>query len=470
MASNEIWQWSAVDTAAAIRAGQVSAVEVTQAHVARLKAANPALNAVVVDLTDQALETARAADRLQASGAELPTLHGVPVTIKINVDVEGQANSNGVVALKDNIAPGDAPVTANLKAAGAVILGLTNTPEFSMRAFTDNPLHGQTWNPWDKAITCGGSSGGAAAAVAAGIGCIAHGNDIGGSLRWPAYCNGLVTVRPSQGRVPAFNPSAPVERPPMAQLMSMQGPLCRDVADTRLALEVMSRRDARDPWWVPAPLQGPPVAKRVAKAKIPADMDTNAEVLAHIDRAAAWLADAGYEVEDVEVPDITETFQVWVDLISTEIATLQLEQYHQMGSPPFHEALDGILSMARMLDATQYMQAVAYRARLIRRWLEVLEDYPVILAPVSVQPTPAFDADLVSVEAVNRIFRNDLRFNMAVSALGVPVATTPIGYVEGAPIGCQLIGGRFREDVCLDAAAVIEARLGLPAHKLWARG
>ena len=470
MASNEIWQWSAVETAAAIRAGQVSAVEVTEAHVARLQAANPALNAVVVDLTDQALETARAADRLQASGAELPTLHGVPVTIKINVDVEGQANSNGVVALKDNIAPGDAPVTANLKAAGAVILGLTNTPEFSMRAFTDNPLHGQTWNPWDKAITCGGSSGGAAAAVAAGIGCIAHGNDIGGSLRWPAYCNGVVTVRPSQGRVPAFNPSAPVERPPMAQLMSMQGPLCRDVADTRLALEVMSRRDARDPWWVPAPLEGPPVAKRVAKAKIPADMDTNAEVLAHLDRAAAWLADAGYEVEDVEVPDITETFQVWVDLISTEIATLQLEQYHEMGSPPFHEALDGILSMARMLDAKEYMQAVAYRSRLIRRWLEVLEAYPVILAPVSVQPTPAFDADLVSVEAVNRIFRNDLRFNMAVSALGVPVATTPIGYVDGAPIGCQLIGGRFREDVCLDAAAVIEARLGLPAHELWARG
>lgn len=469
MASNEIWQWSAVETVAAIRSGQVSAEQVTRAHIDRLHAANPALNAVVVDLTDQALETARAADRLQASGAELPTLHGVPVTIKINIDVEGQANSNGVVALKDNIAPGDAPVTANLKQAGAILLGLTNTPEFSMRAFTDNPLHGQTWNPWDKAITCGGSSGGAAAAVAAGIGCIAHGNDIGGSLRWPAFCNGVVTVRPSQGRIAAFNPSAPVERPPMAQLMSVQGPICRDVADTRLALEVMARRDARDPWWVPAPLVGPPVARRVAKAKIPADMDTNPEVLALIDRAAGWLADAGYEVEEIEVPDITETFQVWVDLISTEIATLQLEQYRRMGSPPFQEALDGILSMARMLDGTEYMQAVAYRARLIRRWLEVLETYPVILAPVSVQPTPAYDADLVSVEAVNRIFRNDLRFNMAVSALGVPVCTTPIGYVNGAPIGVQLISGRFREDVGLDAAAAIEARLGLPAHELWAR-
>lgn len=469
MASNEIWQWSAVDTATAIRTGQVSALEVTQAHVARLHAANPALNAVVVDLSDQALDAARAADAAQASGAELGTLHGVPVTIKINIDVEGQANSNGVVALKDNIAPGDAPVTANLKQAGAIILGLTNTPEFSMRAFTDNPLHGQTWNPWDRAITCGGSSGGAAAAVAAGIGCIAHGNDIGGSLRWPAFCTGIATIRPSQGRVPAFNPSAPVERPPMAQLMSVQGPLCRDVADVRLALSVMSRRDVRDPWWVPAPLEGPPLPKRVAKAKIPASMDCNREVLALIDRAAAWLSEAGYEVVELEVPDIDETFKVWVDLISTEITVLQLKQYREQGGPLFQGALDGILTMATILDGPGYMQAVAYRARLIRRWLAFLEDWPVILAPVSVQPTPAFDADLVSTEAVRRIFGNDLRFNMAVSALGVPVATTPIGYVDGAPIGIQLIGQRFREDACLEAAAAIEARLGLPVHDLWAR-
>ena len=469
MAGNEIWQWSAVETAAAIRSRQVSALEVTQAHVDRLRAANPALNAVVVDLTEDALRAARAADAALASGAPVDVLHGVPVTVKINVDFEGQANSNGVVALADNIAPEDSPVVANLKQAGAIVLGLTNTPEFSMRAFTDNPLHGQTWNPWDRAITCGGSSGGAAAAVAAGIGCIAHGNDIGGSLRWPAFCNGVATIRPSQGRVPAFNPSASVERPPMAQLMSVQGPLARDVADVRLALSVMSRRDARDPWWVPAPLEGPPVRKRVAKAKIPANLDANAEVLALIDRAAAWLAEAGYEVEELDVPDIDETFQLWVDLISTEITVMQLAQYREQGSPLFQGALDGILTMAKILDGGEYMHAVAYRARMIRRWLALLEDWPVILAPVSVQPTPAYDADLVSTEAVRRIFGNDLRFNMAVSALGVPVTTTPIGYVNGAPVGVQLITSRFREDVGLDAAAAIEARLGLPVHKLWAR-
>ena len=151
-----IWQWSAADTAAAIRDGRATSEEVVKAHIDRMHSANPAINAIVVDLRAQAIEAARAADRALAQGATLGKLQGVPVTIKINIDVEGQANSNGVVAFKDNIAPGDSPVTANLKKAGAIIIGMTNTPEFSMRGFTDNPLHGPTLNPWDSTITCGG--------------------------------------------------------------------------------------------------------------------------------------------------------------------------------------------------------------------------------------------------------------------------------------------------------------------------
>ena len=246
-----IWQWSAVETAAAIRDGVITSEEVVQVHIERMHAVNPALNAVVIDLSEQAISDARAADRAKSSGTALGKLHGVPVTIKINIDVEGQANSNGVIGFKDNIAPGNSPVTANFKKAGAIIIGLTNTPEFSMRGFTDNPLHGLTLNPWDNAITCGGSSGGAGASIAAGIGAIAHGNDIGGSLRWPAYCNGIATIKPTQGRIPAFNPSAAAERPLMAQFMSAQGPLAREVRDVRLGLEIMSQRDMRDPWWVP---------------------------------------------------------------------------------------------------------------------------------------------------------------------------------------------------------------------------
>src|SRR3982074_2136002 len=245
-----IWQWSAVETAAAIRSGVVSCLEVTEAHLARMGAVNPKLNAVVVDLSGDALKAAKAADKARARGGELGLLHGVPITIKENVDYEGRPNPNGVPAQMNIIAPSDAPVVRNLRKAGAVVIGLTNTPEFSFRAFTDNPLHGLTLNPWDPGITCGGSSGGAGAAVAAGIGTIAHGNDIGGSLRWPAHCNGVATIKPTQGRIPAFNASATAERPMLAHLMSAQGPLARSVGDVRTALEVMSQRDPRDPWWV----------------------------------------------------------------------------------------------------------------------------------------------------------------------------------------------------------------------------
>ena len=242
-----VWQWAALQTAAAIRSGAISAVEVTQVHIARMRAVNPKLNAVVVDLSDEALKAAKAADRARAKGSDFGLLHGVPLTIKENVDYEGRSNPNGVPAQKNIIAPSDAPVVRNLKKAGAIVIGLTNTPEFSFRGFTDSPLHGLTLNPWDPGITCGGSSGGAGAAVAAGIGAIAHGNDIGGSLRWPAHCNGVATIKPTQGRIPAFNQSAAAERPLLAHLMSAQGPLARSVGVVRLALAVMSARAPRHP-------------------------------------------------------------------------------------------------------------------------------------------------------------------------------------------------------------------------------
>jgi len=231
-----VWQWSALETAAAIRAGAISAVEVIDVHIGRMRAVNPKLNAVVVDLSEEALKAAKAADKARAKGAELGLLHGVPITIKENVDYEGRPNPNGVPAQMNIIAPSDAPVVRNLRKAGAIVLGLTNTPEFSFRGFTDNPLHGLTLNPWDPDITCGGSSVGAGAAVAAGIGTIAHGNDIGGSLRWPAHCNGVATIKPTQGRIPAYNQSAAAEHlrneiPPDAIVLSYVPFTLRYLAD-----------------------------------------------------------------------------------------------------------------------------------------------------------------------------------------------------------------------------------------------
>ena len=179
-------------------------------------------------------------------------LHGVPVTIKENVDQRGKPTPSGLPAFAGLIAPDDAPLVRNLRRAGAIIVG--GRTELSMRATTDNPLHGRTRNPWHADASPGGSSGGAGPAAAAGFGPIHHGNDIGGSLRFPAFACGLATVKPTPGRIPAYNPSATAERGLLAQLMSVQGAICREVKDVRLATRAMAQRDARDPWWVPAPV------------------------------------------------------------------------------------------------------------------------------------------------------------------------------------------------------------------------
>jgi amidase len=473
VAKAPIWQWSAVETAKAIRKGKVSSEEVTRAHIDRMKAVNPKLNAVVVDLSKDAIKAAKAADKALAKGKDVGPLHGVPVTIKINLDVEGQANSNGVVAFKDNIAPGDSPVTANLKKAGAVIVGLTNTPEFSMRAFTDNPLHGLTLNPWDDRITCGGSSGGAGSAVAAGIGCIAHGNDIGGSLRWPAYCNGVATIKPTLGRIPAFNPTMlkGEERGLMAQFMSSQGPLARSVADVRLGLEVMAQRDVRDPWWVPAPLNGPKLKGpiKVAVAKIPKDMKVDRQVISLVRKAADHLADAGYDVREAEVPDLNGTWKLWCDLIMTELHVLQEKVMRETGGKDFVQTMEGFLKTATMLGAEAYMKAIAQRSRVLRNWLAFLEDYPVLLTPLSVNPTPPTNEDLKGDARVKELFWNDLRFMSVMNLLGLPAAVVPVGLIKGNPVGVQIVASRYREDVCLDAAAAIENKAGIVVKELWAR-
>jgi amidase len=463
-----VWQWSAVETAAAIRTGAVSSLEVTQAHIARMHAVNPRLNAVVVDLSEQALAAAKAADRMKDRSG---LLHGVPITIKENVDYEGRANLNGVPANKDIIAPSDAPVVRNLKKAGAIVIGLTNTPEFSFRGFTDNPVHGLTLNPWRDDITCGGSSGGAGASVAAGIGNIAHGNDIGGSLRWPAHCNGVVTIKPTQGRIPAFNESATAERPMLAHLMSAQGPLVRSVADARLALEVMSQRDPRDPWWVPAPLVGPKPKRpvRVALAKLPGDMNVDPSVRAALRQAADHLERAGYRVSEVEVPDINGVWQTWCDIITNETVVLNEAAWLKVTSEDFHRAWGGIKQKANTLDLAGWMRATAARNGHIRAWQLFLEEYPIVLAPTTVQPTPGPREDTISATRTAEIFWNDIRFISAINVLGLPGAVVPVAVADGRPIGVQLIAGRYREDLALDAAAAIEKRAGMLVRQLWDR-
>ncbi|MCB1958660.1 MAG: hypothetical protein KDG55_23550, partial [Rhodocyclaceae bacterium] len=206
-----------------------------------------------------ALERAAELDAAFDRSGPVGPLHGVPVTIKINSDQAGEASSNGVPAYAGLVASEDAPPARLLQKAGAIVIGRTNAPEYSFRADTTNPLFGRTLNPWDASISAGGSSGGSAAAVMSGIGHLAHGNDILGSLRYPATACGGVTVKPSANRVPAWNSTAPGERGILAIGMAVQGVIARTVADVRLAMETLIAPDPRDPWHIPLPFEGPPL-------------------------------------------------------------------------------------------------------------------------------------------------------------------------------------------------------------------
>src|SRR5262245_50602053 len=263
--SDELWRWDTVRLAEAISKRAVSSKEAVAACLARLEAVNPRLNAVVQTLTAEALALAERADQALAKGEIIGPLHGVPITTKINTDQQGRVTSNGITAFANLIAKEDSPSIANLRRAGAIVIGRTNVPEFSWRWFTDNELYGETINPWNRARTCGGSTGGGAVAVATGMCPIAHGSDYGGSIRYPALCCGIAGIRPSLGRVPAYNASTG-DRPITAQFMAVHGPLARRVGDLRLALAAMAEGDARDPWWVPAPLQGPAPTKPIRVA------------------------------------------------------------------------------------------------------------------------------------------------------------------------------------------------------------
>ncbi len=465
-----LWQWSACDLAAAIRKRDISSRETVESVVRRLQDKNPELNAVVIDLSTQALKQARTADDMVRSEVQLGPLHGVPVTVKVNTDVKGQPNSSGIEAMANCMAPEDAPVVRNLRKAGAIILGLTNTPEFSMRMMTDNPLYGLTVNPWQAAFTCGGSSGGAAVALAAGFGPIAQGNDIGGSLRIPAFCCGVCAVRPTLGRVPAYNPSQDDERAPAAQLFSVQGPMAREVRDLRLALAVMAERDVRDPCWVPAPLEGPKPVRpvRVAVTKSPAGDTPHPVIVQALEAAARHLANAGYTVESTEAPFSEELGELWKSLLFTEMRQLQERIIRRYGSKAFHTFLDGCYNSTRLLDGEGYMRALMARTRILRQWLLFLEDHSLVLAPLSLKPAFRVNEDIGGEDTVRRLF-TELRPSYAINALGLPSVAVPAGIHEGVPFGLQIVGARFREDLCLDAAEVLEKKTGILARRLWER-
>lgn len=449
----DLWRLSAAEIASLIRSKKVSAKEAATAALVRLNAVNPKINAVVDHRPEDVLAQAAAVDAAIGRGEDAGPLGGVPVTVKVNIDQEGFATTNGLKLQRDAIAKSNNPVIDNLRKSGAVILGRTNCPAFSYRWFTSNLIHGDTRNPRDPSITPGGSSGGAGAAVAAGIGHIAHGTDIAGSIRYPAYACGVHGLRPTMGRIAAFNAALP-ERPIGPQISAVSGPLARTIGDIRIALAAMSAKDYRDPWWVPAPLEGPAMPKRVAMCLNPDGLDPVPEVKAAVADAGKRLERAGWIVEEIaNTPPLREAADLQTKLWLGDGYEAQLEAAEREGDPGALTCLRGNRAKVHPFDLSK---ALTRRATLTREWLALFENYAVLLIPVSGELPFPDQLDRKDEASFARVWHAQLP-QIAIPFMGLPGLTVSTGLVGRIPVGVQLVSGRYREDLCLAAGEAIEA-------------
>jgi amidase len=459
-----LWKYSALELAHLIAQREVSSSEVVEAHLARIDAVNPGLNAIVRVLADEARAAAAAADQQVARGEVLGPFHGVPVTVKENIDMAGLPTTWGVKALANAVVPMDAPVVQRMRAAGAIPIGRTNLPDMALRVHTDSSLHGVTLNPWNKARTAGGSSGGEAVALATGMSPLGLGNDIGGSLRNPANACGVASIRPSMGRVPDAGFVPGEDHLLAVQLMNVNGPMARRVADVRAALQVLMGAHPRDPWSISAPLAGPPSAGplRVAVVAEPPGGRTDARVAAAVRRAAAALSDAGYQVVEACPPRYEEAVGTWSQLIIGDFNSVLPQLLPLMGASGA-----AFLSMMRaavpsFADAAAMSQLFVRREGIARAWSMFMAEHALVLSPTwSHLPFEAgFDAaSPEGAAATAEMMRPVVPANL----LGLPSACVPADRDEatGLPIGVLLTGPRLRDDLCLDAAEAIEQRLGM---------
>ncbi|MET0591259.1 MAG: amidase [Polyangiaceae bacterium] len=451
-----IFEYGASEMAALLRSGDVSAREVVLAHLERIEEHNSYLGAVTVALRDAALAAADASDRCDRN--DRGPLHGVPFSVKENLDCEGSATTHGVPQLRDAMPYADAPAVARLKAAGAILVARTNLSEMGLRLCAENPLRGRTLNPFDRQRTAGGSSCGDAAAVATGMVPLGIGSDMGGSLRVPAHCCGVATLKPTTGRIAHAASLEPRDHGMSGQAMLSVGPLARSVADLRLALSVMAGRDARDPRSVDVPLEGADAPRRAALVtKLPgAPLPPSA--LAALEEAAKRLRSAGWEVDDASPPELARVDDVFRKILATDLATIapQLEPFL---SEKLSAHLQRVVRAGRLQEASNH-RIHSERSRLARGWSSFFAEYPIVVGPTFACDIWPIDADLDPVRGIEML-KETVRFLTPGSALGLPCVTVPMGVADGLPTSVTLYADLWREDLCLRAAETVEA--GRPA-------
>jgi amidase len=457
----EITAHSLTNLAALILSREVSPVEVVQAYLERIGEINPTLNAIVT-LAPDVIEKARKAEAAMIRGDVLGPLHGIPITIKDTIETRGLRTTSGSILRSDFVPEHDAEAVARLKAAGAIILGKTNTAEMAMDYTTDNPVFGRAINPHDPLLTTGGSSGGEAAAIASFMSPGGIGSDLAGSIRIPSHFCGIAGLKPTVGRVPGSGQFPPSIGP--YSLGAAIGPLARSVSDLRLLFDVLAGNgradhrgdtDAKGFTELHDSLRGRRVAWYIDDLVSPVTKETGDAVEA----AARSLTHAGLSVVGERPPGVEQGHDLWLRLFSRASVVLLRGEYagQEEKAGEFIRWRLATADNTPTASLDEYIGSWLERDRVREKLVRWMDDVPLIIAPVGATAALPHDAHKVLVGgqtvSVFRAFSYAQTFNV----FDLPVVVIPVGRsAEGLPIGVQIIGRPFEEETVLAAAAIIE--------------
>lgn len=455
----------AVVMAQQIREKKISPVELADAHLAKIERLNPTLNAFVHIDAERVRREARVAEAAVMSQQSLGKLHGVPISIKSSLDVEGLRCESGT-RLRAGIIPAhDAPLVARLREAGAIVLGVTNTPELLMAWETDNLLYGRTNNPWDLERTAGGSSGGEAAAIAAGMSAGGVGSDAGGSIRVPAHFCGICGLKPTPGRIPSTGHS-PASGGPFA-LLGVVGPMARTVADVKAMFEVMQGADDGDPCAAPVPLRSPEddeVRKlRVGYFEDDGRTPVTPETRAAVKSAADVLRHAGFQVDPFRPEGLEEARVLWKKFFVTAGGMLirpMFDGREDELSPTLKQFLDWSAAEQPLTGET-LLGAWIGRDTLRARFLAQMRKYPILLCPAAAIPAFRHGDRSWTIDGKTVSYLDAWSYTEWFNLLGNPAAVVPVSHSpEGLPIGVQIVGRPWEEERVLAVAAVLGKEVG----------
>jgi amidase len=445
-----------------LRAGKLSIIELAEAHILQIERLEPQLNA----FADFDAENVRAqAKQLVAFDGECGPLHGLPVTVKSSIATAGYRCEIGSLLLKGDVPHEDAVVVTRLRAAGALILGTTNCPEFLMAYETANLLHGRTNNPWDLERSPGGSSGGESAAIAAGLSAAGLGSDSGGSVRVPAHFTGICSLKPTPGRIPGRGHLPPCVGP--FSILGAIGPMARTMADVQLMFRTLAGQDPADPTSPPIALQNPNTqdlrAHTVGLFANDGLVPVTPETRAAVDAAANALRDAGFRVEPFRPRTLEPLRKLWWKFFVQCGAMFyepEIRGKRDRLSPIFNEFL-AIAESAGPLSSTELLNAWAELDLLRAKTLDEIKNYPVLLCPVASVPAFRHGERSWTVDGQTVEYLDAWRFTQWFNALACPAAVVPVGSSpEGLPIGVQIAARPFEDEIAIGIAAIVDSAFG----------